>query len=278
MKKKKLDSKEIGLEVGLLIGRFFLKSDDLHYGYWGPDVPVDLLHCAEAQKAYSELLLKQIPENIKLILDVGSGSGNTAKKLIKRGHLVECVSPSSFLYEEIEKKLGSSVTIYKTLFENLETDKTYDMILFSESFQYVPIIKSIEKCYQLLNPNGYILICDFFQKDPSHFTELRGGHSFPKFQDAIQSSRFKEISNIDVTEQTAPTIQILDDFLTQFGGPLKSLTNIYLKNRYPIFSKLLKWKYRERIKKLNRIYFSGQLTAQEYLEQKTYRFMLYQKQ
>ena len=102
MKKKKLDSKEIGLEVGLLIGRFFLKSDDLHYGYWEPDLPVDLLHCADAQKAYSDLLLKQIPEDIKSILDVGSGSGNTAEKLINRGHLVECVSPSLFLYEEIK--------------------------------------------------------------------------------------------------------------------------------------------------------------------------------
>ena len=82
--------------------------------------------------------------------------------------------------------------------------------MFSESFQYVPIKKSLEKCYKLLNSNGYILICDFFQKDPSHFTELRGGHSFPRFQNVIQSLKFKEISNIDVTEQTAPTIQILD--------------------------------------------------------------------
>ena len=87
MKKKKLDSKEIGLEVGLLIGRYFLNSDDLHYGYWKPDIPVDLLHCAEAQKTYSDLLIKQIPENAKSILDVGSGSGNTAKKLIDRGNI-----------------------------------------------------------------------------------------------------------------------------------------------------------------------------------------------
>ena len=117
MKKNKFDSKEIGLEVGLLIGRYFLKSDDLHFGYWEPDLPVDLIHCAEAQKAYSDLLLKQIPENAKSILDVGSGSGNTAKKLIDREHIVECVSPSSFLSSEIESKLGSLITIYNTLFE-----------------------------------------------------------------------------------------------------------------------------------------------------------------
>ena len=160
----------------------------------------------------------------------------------------------------------------------METENTYDLILFSESFQYVPIEVSLEKCVNLLNPSGYILICDFFQKDPSHFTELRGGHPFPRFQDAIQSQPFNEIKNLDITEQTAPTIQILDDFLTQFGGPLKSLVNHYLESRYPKFSKIMKWKYKKRIEKLNRIYFSGELTAQEFVEQKTYRFMLYQKQ
>ncbi len=278
MKKKKLDSKEIGLEIGLLISRFFLNSEDLHYGYWEPDTPVDLLHCQVAQKSYSDLLVKQIPENVRSILDVGSGSGNTAKRLLSMGHSVDCVSPSSFLSAEIEKKLGNQVTLYKVLFEKLETVNTYDLILFSESFQYVPIENSLKKCINLLNPSGYILICDFFQKDPSHFTELRGGHPFPKFQDAIQPLPFNKITNIDITAQTAPTIQILDDFLTQFGGPLKSLINSYIENRYPKFSKLLKWKYKKRIEKLNRIYFSGELTAQEFVEQKTYRFILYQKQ
>jgi SAM-dependent methyltransferase len=278
MKKKPLDSKEIGLEIGLLVGRFFMNSDDLHYGYWEDDVPVNLLHCSVAQKAYSDLLVRQIPENINSILDVGSGSGNTAKRLIDRGHYVECVSPSHFLSSEIERKLGNKIKIYKTLFEKIETNNTYDLILFSESFQYVPIEESLRKCIQLLKPSGYILICDFFQKDPSHFTELRGGHSFPRFNEVIQSFPLKEILNLDITTQTAPTIQILDDFLSQFGNPLKSLMNSYATNRYPTLTKLIKWKYRKRIKKLNRIYFSGELTAQEFIEQKTYRFMLFQIQ
>lgn len=277
MTKKKLDSKEIGLEIGLLIGRFFLKSDDLHYGYWEAETPVDLLHFSVAQKAYSDLLMSHIPEDVNTVLDVGSGSGNTAQKLISKGHSVECVSPSTFLTEEINEKLGGKVKIYKTLFEKLETKNTYDLILFSESFQYVPIEISLEKCLQLLNPGGHILICDFFQIDASHFTELRGGHPYVRFQNAIKSLPLKKVTDLDITSETAPTIQILDDFLTQFGGPLKSLINSYFKGRYPLFAKLLKWKYRKRIEKLNRIYFSGELTAKEFNEQKTYRLMLFQK-
>ena len=277
MKKNKLDSKEIGLEIGLLVGRCFMNSDDLHYGYWEQDVPVDLLHCSDAQKAYSDLLLSHIPEKAISILDVGSGSGTTAKRLISRGHHVECVSPSSFLSSEIEKKLGEKVKIHKTIFEKLETEKTFDLILFSESFQYVPIEDSLKKCINLLNPHGHILICDFFQKDPTHFTELRGGHPFPRFLEAIEALSIEEIINLDITKETAPTIKILDDFLTQFAGPLKSLINSYLELQYPKISKLVKWKYRERIAKLNRYYFSGKLNAREFLEQKTYRLMLFKK-
>ena len=72
MKKNKLDSKEIGLEIGLLVGRFFMNSDDLHYGYWDKDIPVDLLHCGDAQKAYSDLLLSHVPESAASILDAVS--------------------------------------------------------------------------------------------------------------------------------------------------------------------------------------------------------------
>ena len=33
-KNKKVSSRKIGLDIGLLIGRFFLNTEDLHYGYW----------------------------------------------------------------------------------------------------------------------------------------------------------------------------------------------------------------------------------------------------
>jgi len=33
-KKKKVSSRSVGLDIGLTIGRFFLNTEDLHYGYW----------------------------------------------------------------------------------------------------------------------------------------------------------------------------------------------------------------------------------------------------
>ena len=44
-------------------------------------------------------------------------------------------------------------------------DKSYDLILCSESFQYLLLEKSISKIKQYLNREGYLLICDFFKRD-----------------------------------------------------------------------------------------------------------------
>ena len=33
-KKTRVSSQKIGLDIGLVIGRFFMGSEDLHYGYW----------------------------------------------------------------------------------------------------------------------------------------------------------------------------------------------------------------------------------------------------
>ena len=61
--------------------------------------------------------------------------------------------------------------------------------------------------------------------------------------------------NIDITKQTAPTIQILDDFLNKVGLPFKDMLSSYVQSNYPGFSKLLSWKFKERFEKINRVYF-----------------------
>ena len=38
IKKDKIKSNIIGLDIGLVLGRFFLNTEDLHYGYWPDDV------------------------------------------------------------------------------------------------------------------------------------------------------------------------------------------------------------------------------------------------
>ena len=146
----KVDSKEVGLEIGLLLTRFFFNSEDLHFGYWPDGTPTDMSTISKAQTNHSNLIFSHIPDGVKNILDVGSGSGELAKKLIDKGYSVDCVSPSSFLSDTIQSKLPPQSTLYRTTLEDLETAHRYDLIIFSESFQYVNIQSGLSKCDQLL--------------------------------------------------------------------------------------------------------------------------------
>ena len=98
-----------------------------------------------------------------------------------------------------------------------------------------------------------------------------------KFLETIDQFPFKNIIDLDVTKETAPTIGILDKLLTEFLIPSKDLSAKYLSTNFPMVTKLLKWKLKKRIEKINRIYMSGQITAESFIKHKSYRLLLYQK-
>ena len=274
---KKIDSKTIGLDIGLLIGRFFMDTEDLHYGYWPDDKTATAQNFAEAQHRHSQLIIDHIPEGVRSILDVGSGSGNLAKKLLGHGYEVDCVIPSEFLADNVRKKLDDRSTVHVCGFENLETEKTYDLILFSESFQYVKLGFSIDKIMEMLSSGEHLMICDFFQKDVPGKSPLGGGHKWIKFEEKISSVPLTKFTDLDITEETAPTNDLLDKFVTQVLGPVKSMSGEYLDSNYPKLTSFLKWKYQKRINKINRVYFTGQLTGANFIKHKTYRLLLFQK-
>ena len=111
--REEIDSKEYGLEFGLITLKNFFNTDYLHYGYFSDDIPVDVYHLHLAQKKYSDKLISQIPPGVKTILDVGCGSGRFAHDLTEKGYQVDCVSPSKILTEHAKGLLNNSSTIYE---------------------------------------------------------------------------------------------------------------------------------------------------------------------
>ena len=133
---EKVSSKEVGLEVGLVISRFLYKTEHLHYGYWPDDLEIIPENVRKAQDLHSKLIIDSIPDDVETILDIGSGSGGLAEKLIEKGFNVHCVSPSDYLADAIEEKLGDRVKVYRSTCQDLELEQKYDLVIFSESFQY----------------------------------------------------------------------------------------------------------------------------------------------
>ena len=275
--KNKVSSQGVGLDIGLAIGRFFLNTEDLHYGYWPKGKTATIQNFAEAQKAHSKLIIDHIPDGTQRILDVGSGSGNLALKLINKGFQVDCVIPSEFLAEQVQAKLENQSTIHICGFEDVPESEKYDLILFSESFQYVKLGESMVKIMTMLNPGGHLLICDFFRRDVLGKSPMGGGHSWQGFQDIITKHPLKMVTDLDITEETAPTIDLLAKFNADVVTPISEMSGEYLIDHYPRITRLLQWKFKKRIEKISRIYLSGAVNGYSFKQFKEYHLLVYEK-
>jgi SAM-dependent methyltransferase len=277
MKDKKTLSREIGLEIGTICGKHLLNLEHLHYGYWTKDIKVELANLPAAQKKYTDFLMSNIPDGVHSILDVGCGMGQTAKRLTEAGYKVDCVSPSSFLAQQARALLQEKSEIFECFYEQLHTEKRYDLVLFSESFQYIDPETAIQKTLALLNPDGQMLICDIFKVDINEKSPISGGHNLTTFLTMMSDYPFELVKNIDITAETAPNRDIENHICKDVLEPVSTLLGKLVQSRYPLLSKFLKWKYRKKIEKIRRKYFGEQRTAEIFKKFKTYRLLLYKK-
>ena len=274
---KKIDLKEVGLNVGSTLYKYFLKTEHMHYGIWTSDLNLSPENLKLAQENYTNFLLKHIPKEVRSILDVGCGTGKNAEKLLEIGYKVDCVSPSPHLTQRAKKILGDRVKFYQSTFEEIEFARNYDLILFSESFQYIKldqVFDSIENC---LNPNGHLIICDFFRKDVEGTSSIGGGHDINKFYNKLKEYPIRILSDQDITNETAPTIDLLAEILSQVFAPIWETFAYYFKINYPILSKFIMWKYKKRFNKIRMKYLTNRSTAEQFMKFKTYHFIVLQK-
>jgi len=182
-KSAKVDSREVGLVACLNLLNFFLGTKDLHYGLWSDDLPLTVQNMPQAQQRYSDFLIGHLPDDVHSILDVGCGAGGVATELLSRGYQVQGVSPSPLLSEAAQQQAGTDFKIHQGRFEDVEfaIDDRFDLVMFSESFQYISLDCVLEKAKSLLRPAGYILICDFFKRNTPGNSIVGGGHKYDDF-------------------------------------------------------------------------------------------------
>ncbi|MFA5293690.1 MAG: methyltransferase domain-containing protein [Phycisphaerae bacterium] len=274
---KKHISREIGLEIGHIVGKGLFQLDHLHYGLWKKGIEPCILNLHIAQDEYCKFIISHIPAEVKTILDVGCGTGAFSKKLVDIGYKVDCVSPTPYQNKLVEELLGDTSEIFKCKFEDIQTNKKYDMIQFCESFQYIDLDRVVDIAGGLLNDGGYMLICDFFKTQSQDKCGLKGGHKFEKFKTIMQASPFKIIEDIDITAETAPNMDIVDKAAKEVVIPIADAVDRFLQSRHPLLTKLAKWKYRKKIEKAQQKYLYGKRTGKDFAEAKTYRLFVCRK-
>lgn len=234
MTKTKIDTQAIGLDAGLGFIRWLTGAENLHYGLWtGLDIKAENLGAAQA--AYTEKLFGFLPEGPLSILDVGGGAGETARKLIALGHRVEIVVPSALLAARCREN-APDAQVHEMPFEDFRSDKSFDLCLFSESFQYIPLDIALDTALDHVKPMGHVLIADCFRSEdfaPDGKTRIAGGgHRITSFRAALATRAVRIAREEDITQAVAPSIDIEQSLFHVFGDAI-SLIDAELSEKRP---------------------------------------------
>ena len=280
-------------ELGLLLAQQLLSVQDLHYGLWDADLSVKVSNLGIAQQRYTDFLLQQIDRlagenSVPRILDIGCGTGHMLEQLVARGYPVDAVNPSPILNRQVRARFSrlpvATPTLFESSFEDLPfaaCQRRYDVLLCSESFQYIPLPDFFEKAPGLLINGGHAIICDFFKTD-AHGTgdegdrSFSGGHLLGQFYELLHNSRFLTVLDEDLTPRVSPNIDLLDEWLMQRLAPAADSINRYLRDQYPRSSRLLKWLARRKLARLKYKYLSGHRNAAMFRKYKSYRLLVLQ--
>ncbi|WP_407492170.1 class I SAM-dependent methyltransferase [Pseudooceanicola sp. MF1-13] len=222
MTKQRIDSRAIGLEVGNEIAKWLTGAENLHYGLWD-ELEVNAGNLGRAQSAYTDKLFGYLPEGQLSILDIGGGAGETARKLLALGHQVQIVVPSAYLADRCRAN-APGATVHLSTFEEFETQETFDLCLFSESFQYIPMDTALLKALGMTKPGGHVLIADCFRSDgmvvADDIRPAGGGHNFTAFQAYVETLPVERVAFEEITTSVAPSIDLEQSFFHVFGNAI----------------------------------------------------------
>ena len=238
----KLDTKAIGLDVGLAAVKFLTGKENLHYGIWD-DLDTCAANVGPAQEAYTELLFTLLPKGGPLrILDIGGGAGETARKLTALGHSVDIIIPSPYLANRCREN-APLANVHECMMEQFTGSGPYDVCLFSESFQYIPMDYSLPKATELLAENGVIIIADCFRRDAYYASDrtirVGGGHSVTKFHETVHVHDLGIVSSQDITQSVSASVQIEQDFFNVMGLGLTRIDE-ELESKKPWVKKIIR--------------------------------------
>jgi SAM-dependent methyltransferase len=285
--KKKMTSRELGL----VLAQQLLDVEDLHYGLWDPDLELSPGNLALAQQRYTDMLLELIDSLLSdrpapRILDVGCGTGHLLQQLLERGYRVDAVDPSAHLNKLVHDRLAAlphnATTLYATGFESLpsrQCQHQYDLLLFSESFQYIPLSEIFGKAPELLRSGGRLVICDFFKTDAHRDggdgdCSFSGGHLLAEFYRCVAQSPFRIRHDEDLTARVSPNIALLDEWLMQRLVPALASVDEYLLGTWPRLTRMLKWLGRHKLARARYKYLSGNRSQVVFEKYKSYRLLV----
>ena len=266
--------------IALKLASIVAEAKHLHYGYFERGLKPELKNLAAAQDNYLQKLLGFIPKTkVKRILDVGCGTGSVAAELVNRGYEVTCLAPDPYLIQRTREATNDRVATLTMMYENITDElpeQSFDLILMSESCQYIKPPTGWPQHIRFLRPGGYILVADFFRiKTADERNPSRSGQMWDDFLAYAKQHNFTVIKEKDITKFTAPTMDIYQSFINEKAIPSIDLLLELIERAAPWLYRILKPFLKNRLLKLkSRYQKQGGDLFQEY---KRYMTVLLQK-
>lgn len=244
-------------DIALRVAHNVLGIDHLHYGYFGPGLKPELGNLKKAQDAYLKNLLTFVPKGVKRVFDVGCGTGSVAKELVKRRYELVCLAPDPYLTEQTFQRTGGRVETITDLYENVThlPPASFDMVLMSESCQYIKVQEGWEQNARFLKPGGWVLIADFFKiRDIDRPGISKSGHNLTDFLAAAEAHGFKLVRKVDITSRVAPTMDIFQGVISGKIFPVLDGIRELVERRYPLTYRLLRALFHKKAEQLHQKY------------------------
>jgi len=229
------------------------QSSYLHYGYWEPLPTEDELTLArfrKAQKAYAAKLLSFIPENIQTVLDVGCGVGGNAIELLERGFKVEGLAPDPFQEKQFLQATQNQAKFHLTRFEDFQSTSVYDLILLSESSQYMAATDIAGCAAKVLKSGGYLLLADMMRSDATYIEGIFSNcHLVEDLRDSLVQAGFYLVKDEDISTHIAPTLDLCLENLRTYGLSTFNYIGEVIAIAVPPLYSLLSWAFNHWAKK-----------------------------
>lgn len=267
------------LDLFARIFKVFADTPWLHYGLWLPGETPSMPRLREAQERYVDKLVALLPPVPASVLDIGGGTGAMAGRLHALGYDVEMLTPSEVQVGLAREALGDTVKVHHTRLEEFSTSRKFDVCLFSESFQYMPMSVSLPKTKAMLKPGGRVVIADCFRSENYRGgRQIGGGHRFSALTPRLAEEGFRITADEDVTAMAAGTILLDQRVYREVVSPIVSDLGTSLRVRSAVLHWLVGAVYRLMVRKAERQRIADRLkaehrTPERFMEMNTYRFL-----
>lgn len=264
-------------DIDLMLVHRVFRMDHLHLGRSEPGKPLTYEGAKEAQREFTRHLITKIPAGVKTILDVGCGIGVGTKMLREAGYGPEGVNPDPYQKRVFEANLPG-VPFHPHTFESFVPAKPYDLVLFSESAQYVKLDGFFPGCAKALGPGtgGAVLVADWFTKPGKTFS----GHPHPDaaFRAAAAAAGFRLAFEEEITAYALPTVEYLAAFHRDWVVPAVEAAGEIASERMPLLAGAARLLFGGRLRAVHRRMTSGwaeQFNPTTFRESVDYRILLF---